>query len=57
MQKKEPNGKKAKIKLPDLTPKKDPQGGGRSYSGNQSFPIPPPGFFSSSGNGTPDRHH
>jgi hypothetical protein len=55
MQKKEPNGKKAKLKLTDLTPKKDPQGGG-SYSGKQSFPIPPPGFFASSGNGMPDRH-
>jgi len=55
VQKKETTTKKAKIKLLDLTPKKNPQGGGGfSYFRKPSFPIPPPGFISSSGNGAPD---
>jgi len=56
VEKKETTRKKAKIKLLDLTPKKNPQGGGGSSYFKPSYPIPPPGFISSSGNGTSDRH-
>jgi hypothetical protein len=56
VEKKETTKKKAKIKLLDLTPKKNPQGGGFSYFKKPSFPIPPPGFISSSGNGKPERN-
>jgi hypothetical protein len=55
VEKKETIRKKAKLKLLDLTPKKNPKGGGLSYFRKPSFPIPPPGFISSSGNGKPDR--
>jgi len=48
MLKKEPTKKKRTIKLRDLPPKKDPQGGGLGFARNPPLPIPPPGFFASS---------
>ena len=53
----ESNRKKVKIKLPDLTPKKDAQGGRLGYSGNPPLRIPPPGFLSTPKGGSPDRPH
>ena len=47
--------KKLTVKLPDLPPRKDPKGGGLSYLRRPSLPIPPPGFFSSSGKETADQ--
>ena len=54
MHKKEQIRKKLTIKLPDLVPKKDAQGG-RSYSGNPPLRIPPPGFLSTPEGGSPER--
>jgi hypothetical protein len=48
MAKKESTRNTAIIKLRDLPPKKDPQGGGLGFARNPPLPIPPPGFFASS---------
>jgi len=48
MGKKESTRKKEAIKLRDLPPKKDPQGGGLGFMRSPALPIPPPGFFASS---------
>jgi len=52
---KKPNKKKLRIKLVDLTPKKDARGGHASYSSDAPLSIPPPGFISAHGR-TPDGH-
>jgi len=52
---KDPIRKKPKIKLPDLTPKKDAQGGRLGYSGNPPLRIPPPGFLSTPKGGSAER--
>ena len=44
------------VKLLDLTPKKDVQGGHASISNKPPLFIPPPGFISSRENRTPDKH-
>jgi hypothetical protein len=48
--------KKLTVKLPDLTPKENPKGGGLSYLKKPSLPIPPPGFFASSARETADQN-
>ena len=53
---KKPTGKEPAIKLRDLPPKKDAQGGRASYSNNPPLFIPPPGFISSPNSRGPDRH-
>jgi hypothetical protein len=53
---KKTTSKKSTIKLRDLPPKKDAQGGHASYSNNAPLSIPPPGFISSRENRTPDKH-
>jgi hypothetical protein len=47
MAKKKPTEKELAIKLRDLPPTKDAQGGRASYSNNAPLSIPPPGFISS----------
>jgi len=56
MPKKKPTKKERAIKLGDLPPKKNAQGGRASYSNNAPFSIPPPGFISSEGSRTSERH-
>ena len=48
--------KKLTVKLPDLTPKKNPKGGGLSYLRKPSLPIPPPGFVSPSAREAADQN-
>jgi hypothetical protein len=55
MPKKTPTRKELAIKLRDLPPRKDAQGGRASYSNSAPFSIPPPGFISSPVP-RPDRH-
>jgi hypothetical protein len=50
MAKKKPTEKELAIKLRDLPPTKDAQGGRASYSNNAPLSIPPPGFISSQEN-------
>jgi hypothetical protein len=56
MPKKKPTEKELAIKLRDLPPKKDAQGGRASYSNNAPLFIPPPGFISPQGSCKSDRH-
>jgi hypothetical protein len=54
MPKKKPTKKDLVLKLRDLPPRKDAQGGRASYSNSAPLSIPPPGFISSSRQ--PDGH-
>jgi len=56
MPKKKPIEKELAIKLRDLPPKKNVQGGRASYFNSAPLSIPPPGFISSQGNRKPERH-
>jgi len=56
MPKKKPTKKERAIKLGDLPAKKNAQGGRASYSNNAPLFIPPPGFISSEGSRTSERH-
>ena len=48
MPKKKPTTKELAIKLRDLPPRKDAQGGRANYSNSAPLSIPPPGFIASS---------
>jgi len=48
MPKKKPTRKELAIKLRDLPPRKDAQGGRANYSNSAPLSIPPPGFIASS---------
>jgi hypothetical protein len=56
MPKKKPTKKDLAIKLRDLPPKKNAQGGRAHYFNNAPLSIPPPGFISSQGTRTSDKH-
>jgi hypothetical protein len=55
MPKKKPTEKVLSIKLRELPPKKNAQGGRASYSNSAPLFIPPPGFISSQGSRQSER--
>jgi hypothetical protein len=54
MPKQKPTENELAIKVQDLPPKKDPQGGSIGFSNNTPLSIPPPGFVLSQSYG-PDK--
>jgi len=56
MPKKKPSNKKKRIKLPNLTPKKEALGGCMDFFKKPTLPIPPRGFFAGAGPAPPGRH-